>query len=170
MDKWDEDWKNWEEDWNKNASAWNTSMGGDQDWANDDWFGALVNPPCQPDCEVSDCEYCVFCTLTNCVDPCTGNKTCTQDTALEWGQWEQVDCSNGPVPLEKSCEIFCEYTDCAEAGSDDVCWVETCDDGCGFSNCSTWYQKDGEWFGEYCEAAQGPGDFLPDFRVQDVAK
>jgi len=161
--QWDEDWKNWENEWNKNKTNYNNSQ-----WNENDWFGNLINPPCEPECEVQNCEYGVFCTLTYCKNPCDGNVTCTQDTALEWDQWEQVDCSNGPVELKKECNIFCEYLSCAEEGTDDVCWIEKCDDGCDFRNCSQWRQVDNEWFGEYCDTEE-PVNFLPDVRIQDLA-
>jgi len=47
------------------------------------------------------------------------------------------------------CEEYCEYDDCSEERGI-TCWVETCDDGCGVSNCTIWLNENDEWYGELC--------------------
>lgn len=107
-----------------------------------------------------------MCIITWFTDPCTGEKWCQQDVTYDFIEWDTFDCTEGIADASENCEYYCEYEDCGEDHStDEACWVEVCDDGCGNYNCSLWYQVDGEWYGEYC-----PEDDLglPEFRVGDA--
>lgn len=96
-----------------------------------------------------------------------------QDISWGVGDWDFYDCINGTISVEEECLIVCDYSECPDDhGGDDVCWIEECDDGCGFYNCSLWYEIDGEWFGEYCPEEEEPWMLplpeFPDFRPGDV--
>lgn len=163
---WDEDWdKDWDEDYDYYEDESNFDFEGD-------WFGDLLNPPCQEELTYyDDCDFGEICLLSYYTDSCTNETTCVQSLTWDWEEWEEYDCTDGVVFAEQYCEIECFYEECGpEHSTDDVCWVEICEDGCGFYNCSLWYQIENEWFGEYCEEEPEPLISFPDFRMGDVIR
>jgi hypothetical protein len=94
--------------------------------------------------------------------------TCTQDWLNLAGDWQEADCINGTVVdnYEQICEEFCDYTDCSEDYEGTTCWIEECDDGCNAYNCTIWFNKDDEWYGEVCDEGSAMNIDLPN--AQDV--
>jgi len=169
MKQWEEEWAQGMQDWEQGMQDWDQKEGGDANMGLEgDWFGGIVNNPCTPKCEIKDCEFGEFCTLTYCTDECSGETTCDQAVTWDWVDWEEADCIDGPVDIQRVCEEECVYDECDESHQyDDQCWVEYCNDGCGYETCNIWYQIDGEWYGEYCEEEESAVMF-PEFRVGDA--
>lgn len=103
--------------------------------ASGDWIGDIQK--CNAQCNISWCDGGDFCTVMHCLDPCTGMKSCMQEYLGSGGEWTTLNCTDGVQEVIETCEWFCEYESCAES-DDEVCWFQTCDDGCGNQNCTTW--------------------------------
>jgi len=131
-----------------------------------DFIGTILNNPCQQICNISDCEFGNYCTITDCLEPCTNTVTCTQDIMFDDWEWHSVNCTNGTYfsPDSEYCVAECEYEDCQESSEHPICWKETCNDGCGNKNCSIWYSENDQWYGEECDS----GSMMGDFRLQDI--
>jgi len=109
---WSDDEVNWDEDINVEDG---------------DWFGSLINPECQEDCNVSECDSGQACIVTVCFNPCTQETSCQQDYLQNWDmEWEEFDCSEGVIDIEPDCFEECEYTDCASDNNGETCWIEEC--------------------------------------------
>jgi len=133
---------------------------------NTDWFGDIVNPDCQPECQVDECSSGEACIVTSCWNPCTKETTCQQDYLQSWEmEWQEFDCSNGVIDIQPNCVEECTYEDCSAENNGETCWVEECSDNCDIYNCTIWFQQNNEWYGEVCEEEMS---LLPEIRVQDV--
>lgn len=74
--------------------------------------------------------------------------------------------AEGVKGKDQLCRDECKFDDCTAEFNVNVCWKESCDDGCGKGNCSVWQQDaNGNWFGSDC--GQGAG-MMDGVRMQDV--
>lgn len=117
-----------EYDWQEEKfQKWNESA------ENGDFVGVVLNNPCTEKCKFQNCEHGLSCEIATCTKPCQEITECTQTIMFEDWSWETFDCTNGTFfgDNDTACVDYCEYEDCQDKSENEVCWQETCDNGCG---------------------------------------
>jgi hypothetical protein len=114
---------------------------------------------CEETCIESDCEVGQWCVITECVNSCSGASTCKKEFLTNNYDFKTKDCN---ADRSDDCVDQCEWTEECPNDEDvfDQCWMEECDNGCGKSNCTHWFQQNGEWAGHDCSSTN--------VRAQDV--